>query len=53
MHELPLLLDMLDRVHDLVDELERDAWDDALGLCERALQRTERDPRFLSRYPRE
>ena len=42
---------MFNGFHDLVDELQRDPWDDALGLRERALKRTERDACLLGRHP--
>lgn len=39
---------MLDRIDDLIDQLQGDARDNTLRISERALQGAERDPRLLS-----
>lgn len=52
-HTSPVVLHMLYGVDDFVDQLERDAWDDAFGLRERTLEGAQRDPSFLCRHARE
>jgi hypothetical protein len=43
----PLVLHVLDRVHNFIHEFEGDTWDHTLGLCERLLEVAECNPGFL------
>ena len=43
------ILYMLDGVDNFVDELEGYPGDDSLGVCERSLECTQGNPRFLCR----
>ena len=52
-HRSAVVLHMLDRIDDLVDQLHGDPRDDALGLGERALERAKGHSRFLGGHARE
>lgn len=48
-----VVLHMLNRVDNLVDELHGHSWDDAFGISKRALESTECYTSFLCGHPRE
>ena len=52
-HRSAVVLHMLDRIDDLVDQLHGDPRDDALGLGERALEGAKGHSRFLGGHARE